>query len=84
MNTKLNFTLVLTVAILLTNCSNKKEETTFNTIDYYNAHPKKRDARRKECVTMKVMTRNIQIDCNNANSSYIKKQSAEYDAGANL
>ena len=79
-------TLLLAIIFLgLNGCgdSNKteKKEETFKTVNYYDTHTKERDARTKECATMKNMTKTIMIDCENAHNSYLKTQSSRFDAG---
>ncbi len=58
--------------MFLNGCGNEKKEEktrTFKTVNYYDNHISERDARIKECLTMKEMTETVRTDCANANES---------------
>jgi len=75
---KINIMIILLPIVFLSGCNNEKKEKTFKTENYYDAHPKERDMRRKECSNLKEATETIMIDCENAHNSYEKTQSPIY------
>lgn len=64
---------IFTVTIIIfftftTGCSKNKKET-FCTVDFYQANPKVRDTRIKECKVIIEMTDIIKQDCSNASKA---------------
>ena len=69
--------ILLIGAILFVGCSDKKNET-FQTVNYYNTHPKERTARLEECKTLSEMTHTLEKDCKNATASYRSTRPTKY------
>jgi len=62
----IKITLLLIPLFVLSACSEKKEEASFMTVNYYENNPHIRDKRISECKKMIEMTKTIEEDCRNA------------------